>query len=72
MSVVEIKRAVEALSPEELAEISAFVARREAEIWDKRIEADSLAGKLDHLIEEARSDYTAGRCRSLDDLVNDS
>ena len=35
------------------------------EQWDRQIEADSAAGKLDALAEKARSDYTAGRTRRI-------
>ena len=33
--------------------------------WDEQIARDSRAGKLDALIEEARQDFEAGRCRKV-------
>jgi hypothetical protein len=33
------------------------------ELWDQQIDADAKAGKLDKLMEEAKQDYLAGRCK---------
>ena len=66
MSVAEIKEAVKALSPEELAEVSAFIAEREGEAWGRQIDADfAEGGRLLAVREEVRADIRAGR---LDDL----
>jgi len=40
-----------------------------ADEWDRQMEADAAAGRLDHLVAEARSDAAAGRCRPLEDLL---
>jgi hypothetical protein len=46
-----------------------YLARRfvefDARVWDSQIEADSRAGKLDALVEEARAEYEAGKTRPL-------
>lgn len=39
--------------------------------WDRQIAADAAAGRLDHLIEEVRGDIAAGRCRPLEDLLDE-
>lgn len=39
--------------------------------WDRQIAADAAADRLDHMIEEARSDVAAGRCRRLEDVLAD-
>lgn len=39
--------------------------------WDRQIAADAAAGRLDHLIEEARADVAAGRCRPLEDMLGE-
>lgn len=44
----------------------ALVAEDEA--WDKEIEEDIKAGKLDHLREKAIENYRAGRYYQIDDL----
>ena len=56
--VEEIERAIEKLSTEELAEIRAW-------LWDLDIERDATAGRLDHLAEEALSEYRSGKARRL-------
>ena len=33
--------------------------------WDTQIAADAKAGKLDHLVSEAKAEYAAGRARKL-------
>jgi len=35
------------------------------QLWDKQIEADVAAGKLDRLIAEARADFKAGKAREI-------
>ena len=39
--------------------------------WDRQIAADAATGRLDHLIEEARADVAAGRCRPLEDMLGE-
>ena len=56
--VEEIEQAIEKLSIEELAEIRAW-------LWDRDIERDAAAGRLDHLAEEALSEYRSGKARRL-------
>jgi hypothetical protein len=34
-------------------------------LWNKHMDADAKAGKLDKLMEEAKQDYQAGRCKPL-------
>jgi hypothetical protein len=66
MSVGEIKEAVGKLTPEELAEVSAFIAQKEAKDWDAKIDADFAAGgRLANVLEEVKADYKAGRTRDL-------
>jgi hypothetical protein len=37
----------------------------DADSWDRQLEADAAAGRLDALAEEALSEHRAGRTRSL-------
>jgi len=60
MSLLEIKSAVDALSPEELAELAAYVRERDSAAWDAQIEQDAAAGKLDFLFEEADAARASG------------
>lgn len=73
MSVEELEQAVADLPPNELARFSAWFDRyrrreyrgREGDAWDRQIEADVRAGKLDWLAEEVKDDIAAGRTRPL-------
>ena len=65
MSVVDIERAVEQLTPEELRVFRQWFAERDAAEWDKQFEADVAAGRLDSLGEEALKDLQEGRCTDL-------
>lgn len=40
-------------------------ARHEKDEWDKQIEEDAKAGKLDKLMEEARRDHRQGKTKPL-------
>jgi hypothetical protein len=60
MSLAEIKDAVTSLSPDELAELTAFILGQDPDEWDKQMERDAAAGKLDFLIEEADRAEGAG------------
>ena len=60
MSLLEIKSAVDALSPAELAELASYVRERDSSAWDAQIEQDAAAGKLDFLFEEADAARTSG------------
>ena len=70
-NVQRLTKVIETLPPEEQAELLAWLDSRRVNEWDARSKADAASGRLDQLIEEARADYHAGRCRPLDDLVND-
>ena len=39
------------------------------EAWDKQIEEDIKAGRLDHLAEKALEDLRAGRCKDLFSII---
>ncbi|MEO7297553.1 MAG: hypothetical protein ABI042_03130 [Verrucomicrobiota bacterium] len=40
--------------------------------WDKQIESDDAAGRLDHLIQEVEADIAVGRVKSLDEIIDHS
>jgi hypothetical protein len=66
MSVAEIKQAVKVLSPEELAEVSAFIADYEAAAWDEQLDADfAEGGGLRAVLEEVKRDLSAGHLQDL-------
>lgn len=63
--VSEIKEAIESLSDEDFARLRRWMEKRDWDEWDREIEADSEAGKLDFLIEEAREEKAKGKLRDL-------
>ena len=66
MSKVEsIERHIEQVSPEELAKFRAWYAMFDAELWDRQLEADVKAGKLDTLADRALQAHKAGRSTKL-------
>jgi hypothetical protein len=64
-TVAEIESAIKNLKPQEIYKVGDLVDELREDLWDKQIEADAKAGKLDKLMEEAKQDYLAGRCKPL-------
>lgn len=64
-SITEIEQAVQQLAPEELARFREWFAQYDAERWDREIEDDARAGRLENLADEAIRDAQAGRCTDL-------
>ena len=65
MSVKENEAAISELAPAELAKFSEWFEEFQAEAWDRQLENDVAAGKLEKLAEQANTDFEAGRCRPL-------
>lgn len=61
-TVKEIEEAVLRLAPAELDAFRAWFAEFEAEVWDRQMERDITAGRLDNLADEALTDLRAGHC----------
>ena len=59
--VEELEQGVLSLTPEQRAEFDVWYEAYKATAWDRQIEADAGAGRLDFLIEEAEADLDAGR-----------
>lgn len=65
MTTEDIERAVERLTPDELARFRAWFEQFDAERFDQAVEQGIKAGKLDEFAEEALSAYRAGQARDL-------
>jgi hypothetical protein len=61
-TVHEIEEAIQRLSPEDRAALRVWLAELDATEWDRQMEADVEAGRLDWLADEARQDLQSGRC----------
>ncbi len=65
MTITELEQAVTKLSEKELALFREWFDEYYADLWDKQIEADAKAGRLDKLIAEATEEYNAGLSKPL-------
>ena len=69
MTINEVEQAVADFSQEELKSFRQWFSDFDMAQWDKEIEADSKAGRLDHLIEGIESDIKNGRIKPLDEVI---
>ncbi len=65
MSVTEIKSAIEQLSPRDLDELVRWIDDHHWRKWDREIEADLEAGRLDAILAEVNEEYQAGKATPL-------
>jgi hypothetical protein len=65
MSIEEIESAIAQLPPSEVAKLAQWFEEFQARVWDRQIEEDVEAGRLDALIEQAGEDFEQGRCEPL-------
>ena len=65
LEVDEIKAAIESLPENDFIQLRRWLSEKDWEEWDKQIEADSEAGKLDFLVREAHDQKTKGRLKDL-------
>jgi hypothetical protein len=64
-TVKEIEQAVAQLSKDQLAEFRAWYEQFDADVWDRQIEEDIAAGKLDALADAAIADHKTGWTKKL-------
>ena len=66
MSKVEnIEREIQKLTPSELEAFRRWFREYDSDEWDRQIEEDVRAGKLDKLAEEALTAHRAGKSKEL-------
>lgn len=63
--VDELKTEIERLPHEEFTELIRWLSEKDWERWDREIEADAVAGKLDFLVREALEEKTKGTLKDL-------
>ena len=56
----KLRQEIQALSPEEFAELRDWLIELDNRLWDEQIEADERSGRLDVLAGEAAADLAAG------------
>ena len=64
-AVEKLELLVKSLSREELAKFREWFADFDAQIWDRQIQSDTAAGKLDRLIDESMADHRNNKSRPL-------
>ena len=65
MSVKEIELAITQLPAEDMGKLMAWLEVYHAQMWDKQIEEDLEAGRLDALLAEVDKEYAAGLSQPL-------
>ncbi|MBI4596171.1 MAG: hypothetical protein HY730_07325 [Candidatus Tectomicrobia bacterium] len=66
MTIVEkLENQIRRLNRDELSAFRDWFRKYDSDEWDKEIEEDILAGKLDKLAEEAIKAHEAGRTREI-------
>jgi hypothetical protein len=63
--IEKIEHEIQALSPDELAQLRAWFLEYDWAAWDHQIERDSQAGRLDSLAARALRDHAAGKTTPL-------
>lgn len=63
--IEEIESAVAELPKEELTRFREWFAEFEARVWDRELEEDVAAGRLDRLAEKALRDHRSGHSTEL-------
>jgi KaiC/GvpD/RAD55 family RecA-like ATPase len=63
--VEELANEVQRLNRDELAVFRDWFRKYDSDEWDKEIEEDVLAGRLDKFADEAISEHKAGKTREI-------
>jgi hypothetical protein len=70
-TVEEIRTAIQRLSLEERAQITAELCGWTDDEWDRQMKKDAAAGKFDALSREADAANAAGQTRPLNDILHE-
>ncbi len=65
MGVKDIEAAITQLSLKDVAKLANWLTDYQAELWDRQIEEDLAAGRLDALLAEVEKEHTAGLTQPL-------
>ncbi len=65
MDVKEIETAIGELPPAKVAEFAEWFEEFHARLWDRQLEQDLKAGRLDSLHKEAKKDLESDLCEPL-------
>ncbi len=62
-TVEEIERAIERLPSQDVTRLAGWLLKRDNEAWDRQMNEDAAAGKLEFLFDEAETERKAGTLR---------
>jgi len=62
-TVLEIERAIKKLPAPDLTRLAQWILERDNEQWDRQMDKDATAGKLDFLVKEANAARKSGTLR---------
>lgn len=66
MTTIEvIESEIKKLSPREMAQLRDWFMDYDADAWDRQIEQDATAGKLDAMAAEALAEYHSGQVKEI-------
>ena len=65
MSIEDLEKAIAGLPSDQYAQFRAWFEKFEADRFDRKIERDAKAGKLDRFADQAIDDLRKGRAREL-------
>lgn len=67
--VEQLQAEIASLSPEDARRVAQWLEEFLSDQWDKQIEEDAKAGRLDALTEQALREIDAGETQPLDDFL---
>ena len=70
-TLLEIAAAIQELPEGDARELSAWLQNYLDERWDRQLESDVAAGRLDQLIGNAEADIAANDVREMDEVLRD-
>jgi hypothetical protein len=70
-NIQQIEQAIAKLPREDFFELVRHLRARHEDEWDRQIEEDATAGRLDPLWAEAEKEISAGKAKPLDELLDD-
>jgi len=63
--VQALQEEIEKLDHDEWAKLRAWFIERDWEEWDREIEEDAAAGRLDEIVNQAREEHRRGETKKL-------
>jgi hypothetical protein len=66
---LEVESAIKQMPESEIRALASWLQDYLDEMWDRQIEADLTAGKLDDLIARAEADIITNKVRDLDEVL---